>query len=281
MTFGIATVNHRVGFSKLPFSRDITPRGQCSCGCESRPKLYDCDVGYSNLDQATKTSIFGPAFQNVGSGELSIQDIVPYRTGEDKYVGGGALTLQLIDEDGAGIDVYNYFEADELDEENHSKAGWYWSLGEYAAPDAYAFDFGEGMVLTVPDEWTDVQFKLAGQVDTSTTNFPVPAKTSILSNTRPAALAIQNITPSRLGEDKYVGGGALTLQLIDEDGAGVDVYNYFEADELDEENHSKAGWYWSLGEYTEPDAYDFKVGEGMVLTVPDEWADVIFTIPEL
>ncbi len=213
--------------------------------------------------------MFGPVMNNIQSGTLSIQDIKPVRSGDDKYVGGGAIYMQMLDETGVGVDIYNYFE-----ESDGVPAGWYWDQGEGIAPDEYTFDFGEGMVLTVPEDWTDVSFQMAGEVDTKSVVIPLPVKTSIFGNTRPVELSIQDIVPSRTGDDKYVGGGSIYMQILDETGVGVDIYNYFE-----ESDGVPAGWYWDQGEGIAPDEYTFKIGEAMVLTVPEDWTDAIFTLP--
>ena len=98
-------------------------------------------VGYAVKDLSYNTSTFCPTFNDIQSGDLDIQGVVPSRTGEEASVGDGDIYFQEMDEDGAGTDVYYYIEGGE------AGAGWYWE-GDLENKTDKTLAIGESIVMT-------------------------------------------------------------------------------------------------------------------------------------
>ena len=220
-------------------------------------------VGYTTIDLAYNTSTFCPTFVDVTTGDLDIQGVVPGRTGEESSVGDGDIYFQEMDEAGVGTDTYYYIEGGE------QGAGWYWE-GDLENKSDKVFDFGEGIVLTC--NFDDAQFTMSGKVDMETTSLPLPYNTSMFGNTRPTTLSLQDIVPSRIGEETSVGDGEIYFQEMDDSGVGTDTYYYIEGGE------QGAGWYWE-GDLENKTDKVLAIGESIVMTCNFE--DAIFTLPSL
>ena len=220
-------------------------------------------VGYTVKDLSYNTSTFCPTFADVQTGDLDIQGVIPSRKGAEASVGDGDIYFQEMDEDGVGTAVYYYIEGGE------QGPGWYWEEDLEQKSDK-VFDFGEGIVLTC--NFDDAQFTMSGKVDTETTSLPLPYNTSVFGNTRPTTLSLQDIVPSRTGEEASVGDGDIYFQEMDEDGVGTTVYYYIESGE------QGPGWYWEEDLEHKTDKV-LGIGESIVMTC--NFDDAIFTLPEI
>ncbi len=222
-------------------------------------------VGYVNKTPDALTSIFAPSFNNITDGTLKLTDIKPVRSGQDP-IESGDISLQTMDENGAAEATIYYLLAGEADV--GSPEGWYWETME---PCDKVFDFGEGIIMTCPYE--DATFNSSGEVDTETRQFTPPALTCIWGNTRPAPVAIADVTVARTSGDP-IESGDISLQTMDENGAAEATIYYLLAGEADV--GSPEGWYWETMELCDK---ELGIGEAIIMTCPYE--DAVFTLPEL
>ena len=220
-------------------------------------------VGYASQAVPERGSLVAPTFNNVATKVLDLQDIVPSRTGDDPAIADADIDVQTLDGDGAMENQYFYLTDSAPDGE-----GWY--MDDWETKVEKIFDFGEGICLTV-NNMDDVKLTVAGEVDQESTQFPVPERGSILGNTRPVALDLQDIVPVRSGDDKAIADADIDVQTLDGDGAMENQYFYLTDSAPDGE-----GWYMDDWE-TKVDLV-LKPGEAICLTV-NNMDDVIITLP--
>ncbi len=222
-------------------------------------------VGYTQTDVPYKTTLIAPTFNNVTEKTLLLADMKPSRTSGDD-IASGDIQMQTLDEDGATEDMIVYMTEEDVGKGN---AGWYYDDGE--TPYAKEFDFGEGIVIS--SEYDDVKMTCAGAVDSSSTTIPVPYKTTVLGNTRPAPLSLANIVPARTSGDD-IASGDIQMQTLDEDGATEDMIVYMTEEDVGKGN---AGWYYDDGET--PYVKTLAIGEAIVIS--SEYDDAYLTIPAI
>ena len=222
-------------------------------------------VGYTEKTPDALTSIFAPSFNNITDGTLNLVDIKPVRSGQDP-IESGDIQLQTMDENGSAEATIYYLLAEEAYE--GAPEGWYW---EDMTDCDYVFDFGEGIIMTCP--YDDATFNSSGEVELTVRQFTPPALTCIWGNTRPAPVAIADVTVERTSGDP-VDSYDIQLQTMDENGSANGLIYYLLADEADE--GSPEGWYWE--DMTECDK-ELAIGEAIIMTCPYE--DAVFTLPEI
>jgi len=218
-------------------------------------------VGYTTRAIPQFTSLVAPTMNNVTDNALKLADLKPSRSGGDD-ISSWDIQMQTLDDGGATEDVIVWMTTDDV-----AEAGWYYDDGE--TPYSKEFDFGEGIVIS--SEYDDTVIQNAGQVDFESTQVSLPQFTSVLGNTRPVALNLANIIPSRTGEDA-VSSWDIQMQTLDDGGATEDVIVWMTTDDV-----AEAGWYYDDGET--PYTKTLAVGEAIVIS--SEYDDTVLTLPSL
>ena len=196
-------------------------------------------VGYQKITIPTGYSLFSVTFQDVGSGDYDIQDIVPYQNGV-VVTANARVNIQKMDTDGYYLQSYGF---------RNGKGGWCSGL-TYVGRDAVTFKDGEAMCIN-NTTGAEVQLQVSGAVALTPWSGVIPTGFSLIGNMTPSTIDIQDIVPYDLDGNVITANARVNIQKMDTAGYYLQSYGY---------RNGKGGWCSGLT-YIGTGAVTFAPGE--------------------
>jgi len=206
-------------------------------------------VGYTKVSVGA-ISLIGPMFTDVNAGVASLQlgSIMP----NENYNDDGSDVIQFLNPDGSLDFAAVYYGAD-----------WGWFSGETGWVNDHDIDLGTGfMVFT---ESQDVEYLIAGEVNTAPIEVAVAQGVAVIGNGLPVIITLDQLIP----DENYNDDGSDVIQFLNPDGSLDFAAVYYGED-----------WGWFSGEKDWVNEEELKPGKCVFATI-ETAGGVVFSLPEL
>ena len=214
-------------------------------------------MGYQKLTLGAGFNWVAPQFLSIGETPINIQALqLDFGDGEAT----GADNLQVLDEGGATIAIYNWFPGEWM---GTTTDGWYDENSQLANVTLTA---GQSVLIDCADDGTVV--KVFGEVATTDYATTAVAGFNFVGNTTPVTINVQDIQLD-FGDGEAT--GADNLQLLDDGGATLAIYNWFPGEWM---GTSTDGWYDENSQLAD---FDLAPGQGILIDSGD--AGTIIAVP--
>ena len=229
--------------------------------------LVKNDVGYNHTSVGEESfGVISPTFEDVGTAEIDIQNIVPVSPDAGANIGDGSYEIQTIKTTGETDEIFSY---KTTHEDSVAVNGWYNSDGTLATK---KLTLGEG--LWYYSYWPNSSMLFSGQVEMNAVDMPLCEDGfGVTGVARPADIDIQDILPISDEAGADIGDGSYEIQTIKSTGETDVIYAY---KTTHEDSVPKNGWYTSDGELA---VKTLKAGEG--LWYYSYWGGSVFRLKAL